>query len=83
MLHARKDYQHIQDPEHKIPEDEPVFLLRAQDKAAAATVGFWIAYQMQNGGHADIITAARIQQQKMLTWPVKKIADLPQPSTKE
>lgn len=27
MLHARKDYMRIQDPENKIPQDEPVFLL--------------------------------------------------------
>lgn len=36
MVHARKDYQRFQDPlnsrEKGIPKDEPVFLLRAQDK---------------------------------------------------
>jgi hypothetical protein len=32
MLHARKDYQRIQDPKNLIPSDEPVFLMRAQDK---------------------------------------------------
>jgi len=42
MLHARKDYQRIQDPLTKdskdsgngkgIPKDEPVFLLRAHDE---------------------------------------------------
>lgn len=32
MKHARQDYDRIQDPENKIPADEPVFLLRAQDK---------------------------------------------------
>lgn len=32
MLHGRKDYnKRIQDSAHLIPEDEPVFLLRAQD----------------------------------------------------
>ncbi len=39
MLHARKDYnRRIQDVEDVIPEDEPVFLLRAQDKHAPATL---------------------------------------------
>lgn len=38
MKHARPDYDRIQDPEHIIPEDEPVFLLRAQDKFAVAAV---------------------------------------------
>lgn len=32
MKHARADYDRIQDPAGKIGEDEPVFLLRAQDK---------------------------------------------------
>ncbi|KKL64489.1 hypothetical protein LCGC14_2164550 [marine sediment metagenome] len=32
MLYARKDYnKQIQDSENIIPDDEPVFLLRAQD----------------------------------------------------
>lgn len=26
MLHARDDYNRIQDPENKIPENEPVFI---------------------------------------------------------
>lgn len=32
MIHARNDYNRIQDPENKIGEDEPVILFRAQDK---------------------------------------------------
>jgi len=32
MKHAREDYNRIQDPENKIPEDEPVMLFRAQDR---------------------------------------------------
>ena len=35
MRHARADYNRIQDPEGKIPVDEPVFLLRATDRYAA------------------------------------------------
>jgi hypothetical protein len=31
MKHAREDYNRIQDPSSKIPEDEPVMLFRAQD----------------------------------------------------
>lgn len=31
MLHARKDYNRIQDPLGIIPDNEPVFLLRGQD----------------------------------------------------
>jgi hypothetical protein len=32
MIHARDDYNRIQDPEGKIGEDEPVLLFRAKDK---------------------------------------------------
>ena len=42
MKHARTDYDRIQDPAGKIPADEPVFLLRAQDQTAADTVEYWI-----------------------------------------
>jgi hypothetical protein len=35
MIHAREDYnQRIQDSAGIIPDDEPVFLLRAQDRLA-------------------------------------------------
>lgn len=42
MIHARNDYQRIQDPQNKIPNDEPVFLLRAQDKTSAEVVRCWV-----------------------------------------
>jgi hypothetical protein len=32
VIHARPDYNRMQDPEHKIGEDEPVFLTRAHDE---------------------------------------------------
>ncbi len=43
MIHARKDYDHIQDPSGKIPLDEPVFLVRGQDPDGWRTVASWIA----------------------------------------
>jgi hypothetical protein len=36
MRHARADYDRIQDPDGLIPQDEPVFLIRGQDRAAPA-----------------------------------------------
>lgn len=50
MKHARSDYDHIQDPTGKIPKDEPVFLLRGQDKLAPAVLRKWIADYVANGG---------------------------------
>jgi hypothetical protein len=41
MKHARNDYNRIQDPENKIPENEPVFLLRGQDIFAPAVLLFY------------------------------------------
>lgn len=32
MLHARRDYDRFQDPDEKIPMNEPVMLFRGQDK---------------------------------------------------
>ena len=41
MIHAREDYNRIQDPAGLIPEDEPVFLLRAQDQLACMAVAYY------------------------------------------
>ena len=41
MIHARSDYNRIQDPEGLIGEDGPVFLLRGKDMLAPATLDFW------------------------------------------
>lgn len=48
MIHARSDYNRIQDPENLIPEDEPVFLLRAKDKTSPQIVRLWASAQRQN-----------------------------------
>jgi hypothetical protein len=70
MLHARDDYN--KGKMGTIPEDEPVFLLRAQDETAAATVRFWAA-QQNNGPLKDLAINHAILMDK---WPIKKKADL-------
>jgi len=77
MLHPRKDYQRIQDPAGKIPEDEPVFLLRAQDSAAAGTVRFWANSNQRMGGDPRLTEMALEHARQMEAWPKKKLADLP------
>lgn len=43
MIHARNDYQErIQDSANKIPADEPVFLLRAQDITSPSVIREWV-----------------------------------------
>ncbi len=76
MKHARADYDRIQDPEQKIPADEPVFLLRGQDQHAAQTVRFWANEAEAAGAEAAIVKAAREQADAMDAWPIAKRPDL-------
>lgn len=79
MKHARLDYDRMQDPSGKIPDDEPVFLLRAQDPVAAELVMMWAARTMSLGGDKAMIDMATQHAVKMRDWPTKKaVADLPQ-----
>lgn len=76
MIHGRDDYNgRIVDKEGKIPQDEPVFFLRAQDMAAASTVRYWATLNEKHGGDASLSAAAREHAKKMDDWPVKKPAD--------
>lgn len=80
MKHARDDYNRIQDPEGKIPQDEPVFLLRGQDTIAPAAVEAWAALAESAGADADIIKSARVQAGEMRQWGRDhgdKVPDLP------
>ena len=84
MKHSREDYMHIQDPKGIIPEDEPVFLIRAQDLAAPFAVRSWAQKADQLGCDRNMVNAALKFADEMENWPVKKIPDLPDkpPETK-
>ena len=79
MKHARADYQRIQDPEGKIPEDEPVFLLRGQDMMAPRTVRFWAraVREFLRAPHAPIAVLAEEQAAAMERWQAEHHAKLP------
>lgn len=87
MIHARNDYQaRIQDSENKIPADEPVFLLRAQDSIVAATLCHWIRLQKKalksvaddkKNGAIKAINLAEAQAYRFDDWTTKKVADVP------
>ena len=64
-----------------IPKDEPVFLLRGQDKVAADVVRYWAELSAAAGASGDILEIALRHAQKMDAWPKKKVADLPRGST--
>lgn len=80
MKHARKDYDRIQDPENKIPEHEPVFLLRAQDKLFIPTLRSYKKMAKAEGVTPDMIELIDKQIKRAEIWQddvkVKK-PDLP------
>jgi hypothetical protein len=81
MIHARDDYQDIQQfpasgTKGLIPQDEPVFLLRAQDRFAADAVRCWADMAEAGGADADIVRLARRHAEKMDAWPKKKTPDM-------
>lgn len=68
MKHARNDYNRIQDPAGKIPDDEPVFLLRGQDVSAPATLRFWAEENHRNGGDVALSELAEAHADSMEEW---------------
>ena len=78
MKHARPDYDRIQDPAGLIPEDEPVFLLRAQDGLALQALAAYLgALHRSPGVSQDLIDAVQTQIVAFMHWPKKKLPDLP------
>lgn len=75
MLHAREDYNRFQDPLNLIPEDEPVFLLRAQDKLAWLVVKIY-AFCAELIGQHILSEVCKEHAKKMKEWPIKKTPDL-------
>jgi hypothetical protein len=79
MIHARTDYNRIQDPALDDPSllspgstpiaaDEPVFLLRASDRLAPVTVEMWATALEMIGGSAVTVGAVRQWANEMRRW---------------
>lgn len=80
MKHAREDYNRIQDPEGKIPENEPVFLLRGQDLAAPAILREYAMTAHAMGASDDLVLRTLHQARLMEAWQrevARKTPDLP------
>lgn len=91
MIHARTDYNRIQDPalqdnsllsdgSSPIGEDEPVFLVRAKDKSFNATVLAWMDAHLDAGGDPAMYTAMAAHLGRAIAWQGKhstKVADAP------
>ena len=76
MIHAREDYNRIQDPQGRIPADEPVFLLRAQDQLACMAVAYYAALSKEAQA-PEVAAKAQAHANRMAAWPKKKLPDLP------
>ena len=91
MIHARHDYNRIQDPAVENPAllgegstpiggDEPVFILRANDKHAAKAVAYYAMRISQDPEVSPEMAAVCIRwAHKMASWPnfFKKSPDMP------
>ncbi len=75
MRHAHPKFRGVQDADKRIPEDEPVFLLRAQDSLAAGLVLQWADELEGQGGSIELADTARRWAKEMELWPIKKLPD--------
>jgi hypothetical protein len=67
----------------KIPDNEPVFLLRAQDLAAPDTVREWCRLAHKNGASVETLMSAYKQASAMEEWQRKNARKTPDvPPTK-
>ena len=85
MLHARADYQgRIIDKAGLIPDDEPVFMLRARDMLAPALVILWSEQLRAAGGDPAMADLAFKHASAMRRWQAThggpKLPDLPTPA---
>ncbi len=68
MKFTRDDYnERIVDLAGKIPVDEPVFLLRAQDIHAPDTLRFY-AKLLEDAGNNKMVDELREHARKMIVW---------------
>lgn len=78
MIHARDDYNRMQDPAGKIPADEPVLLFRAQDKHTAMVARFYRELlQSDPETTPGMLESIEAHIPRIDAWPVKKTPDLP------
>lgn len=68
MIHAREDYNRIQDPKGLIPQDEPVFLLRGQDRFTPRMLALYRRLLIAEGNRL-----LKISRNKGLIWETVKI----------
>lgn len=82
MKHAREDYNRFQDPDNKIPQDEPVMLFRAQDKYAVKALEAYVRAIDQDLSQTEEAQEVADVVNKFIKefedWSAKKSPDLEQ-----
>ena len=77
MKFTREDYnQRIIDKAGKIPDDEPVFLLRAQDVYAPSTLRYY-AKLLEEDGNMEMAEELRNHARQMVVWQKSVRVHLP------
>lgn len=83
VRHARPDYdERIQDSAGLIPDDEPVLLIRGQDRCALAAAAEWCRTARKMGASATLIRIVENHADRIAAWQVvhgSKVPDLPAP----
>jgi len=59
----------------RFPENEPVFVLRAQDCLASEMIEKWALRARAMNVNNDKVTDALACAEEMLQWPIRKIPD--------
>jgi hypothetical protein len=59
----------------KANDDEPIFVLRAQDRLAAEAVRYWAEQAQQAGSSEAKVAEAREIAAAMERWPTRKLPD--------
>lgn len=77
MKHARSDYDRIQDPAGLIPDDEPVFLIRGQDRAAIPAAQAWCEVAEVIGADPGIVATVRRHIEVVRAWQAEHGAKVP------
>jgi hypothetical protein len=81
MVHARTDYNRIQDPEKLIADDEPVMLFRAKDVIAPAILAKYADLLRTLHAAPHMIDCVLAQEAKMRQWQQMngcKLPDMPE-----
>lgn len=77
MKHMTEKYEHIQDIKCVINEDEPVFILRAQDSLAPSMLENWASALQASGGNMKLVLKALEHAQEMRNWQKKNNCKIP------